>query len=67
MLDTLWTSPAVKAALIGALAALALDLDAFVTFRKEHPGASYDWLVVGVKVCKAAIVTGLAGFGYQVS
>lgn len=55
--------PIAKAVGIGVLTALALDLDAFLAFRKEHPGSSYDWIVVGVRLLKGAIVSGLAAAG----
>jgi hypothetical protein len=55
--------PITRGVLVGVLTALALDLDMFLAFRKEHPGSSYDWLVVGVRCLKAAIVSGLAAAG----
>lgn len=55
----------VMAAGIGFLTGLALDLDAYVKFRTENKGASYDWQVAIVRCIKGAIAAGLAAAGVK--
>lgn len=50
------------------LSILSLDIDAYIRHRQEHPGAPYDFVVVGLKLFKGLIVPLLAtlgAMGYQ--
>ncbi len=50
------------------LSILSLDIDNYITFRTQHPGASYDFVVVFLRLFKgliAPLILALGAMGYQ--
>lgn len=61
--------PVLMAMLASVLSILSLDIDAYIEFRRKHdPGASYDFVIVFLRLFKGLIVPVLAtlgAMGYQ--
>lgn len=47
--------PVLAMVLAGFSATLINDLDQFIAFRKEHPGASYDFVIAVARLLKGAL------------
>ncbi len=50
-------------ALSGALAALVVDINAYLGWAKAHDGSSWDWRVAFARVLQGAVTGAMAGFG----
>lgn len=60
--------PVLLAMTYSVLTVLSADLRAYAAFRKEHPGASYDFVVVGLRLFDGLIgpvILTLGAAGYS--
>lgn len=51
----------VKAAIVGAISALAVDLQAFVQARTQNPDAKFDFVLAGARMALGAVTGLVAG------
>lgn len=59
----LYHSPVARMTVVGFLTAVALDIDKYIAFKNEHPGASYDWAVAFAQALKGTISAFLVALG----
>jgi hypothetical protein len=59
----LYHSPVARMTFIGFVTAAVLDIDAFITFRKANPGATFDWSVAFAQALKGTAVAWLGAMG----
>lgn len=50
MLEFVSVHPVLAVVLASALTTLTTDLQSYIAFRKDHPGASYDFVVVALRL-----------------